>query len=248
MRDVAGGDPTPDDLPARLRAGVDALRQGRPDRAAALLASVTADPAFQAADDLRDVRARALSLQAQALFDAGRPAEADRPCRDAIRLLRALRDKAGLSEVRALQDRIVGALAHDAEAAQREAERQRIAATPLEDLLADARSPSEAADRCLKKASALLDGGELAAAAPVAADALARAEDTGDVRLRVLARIAYARSHPSGALDALVAAHGLAADAAEFNLVSVVARAADVLDVALPLEAGPHAGRRPEDA
>jgi hypothetical protein len=226
------------DLPARIAEGVAALREGRPADAATALAPVLADPDLAAAADLADVRARVASLLAQALLDAGRPHEAEAPCREAIRLLRRLGDREGLDEVRALQDRVVKAIAHDREQAARREEQARIAATPLDALLAEVTSSTSRADVLLKKAHALVDAGRPDEAAPLADEALALAGD--DVRAGVLARLAVARARPDRADEALVAAYRVAERAEEFNLVSLVAHAARLAGVRLPVEHGPH--------
>ncbi|MCB9663494.1 MAG: hypothetical protein H6732_05260 [Alphaproteobacteria bacterium] len=234
-------------LPEQLAAGLAALRGGRWSEAEALLAPVVDDADLAEAADLADLRARALSWHAQALLELGRLREAETRCREALRLLRRLGDATGTAEVRRLQDRVVGLLAHDAEQAQRRQEQARIAATPLADLLLTAEGPAARAAVHVKKALALLDGGEVAEATPLARRALALAREGADVTWEVHAQVAVARCHPAEALDALVAAHRVAADADEFNLVAVIARAAEELQVALPSEPGPHHGRAAED-
>lgn len=232
-----------DRLAQRFAEGIAALQAEDWSTAIAALHDVTADPDLAAASDLADVRARACSLHAQALLESGRPHDAERPCREAIRILRGLRDRAGLTEVRALQDRIVKAIAHDAEQAQRLAEMQRVAATPLDALLAGASSTHERIEVLVRKAHAHADTGEPAAGMTVARQAVEEADAAGDVRQRVLARIAWSRTSPDEASAILVQAASLAGDAEEFNLVATVARAAEVAGVTLPRHPGAHAPR-----
>lgn len=225
----------------RLAQAMDALRAGRWVDAEADLAVVRA--ALTAAQDpeLRDISARVCSLHAQALHALGRLADADRACRDALRLLRALGDRAGMDQVRSLQDVIVRGLAHDAEARQRQVEQTRIASTPLAELLVDATTPLARAEVLTKKATALTDTGDPDAARPLAVEAVALASAGGDVTWEVMARIALARVSPPDVAAAELAAALHAADAAnEFNLVATLARAAEVIGVPLPTHPGPH--------
>lgn len=97
---------TPETLAARLAGGVRLLREGKPAEAAADLDVVCRDPDLAAAQDLRDVRARAMSLYAQALWKSGRPAEALPYLEAALRLARALGDVEGTQEVDALRQQL----------------------------------------------------------------------------------------------------------------------------------------------
>lgn len=228
------------DAAAQLLAGVEALRRGAPGEAVAPLQAVCDDPDLAAADDLADVRARAWSLLAQAHLENGDPEAAEGPCREALRLLRRLRDTDGLGHVRALQDRIVGTLAHDADRARRLAEQARIADTRLDTLLAGATDDVARAEVLTKKAGALLDTGRPDEAAPLARDAVRAADASGHATWRTLARLALARAVPDEAVTHCIDAHRVAVDADEFNLVSTVAAAAVDLGVDLPPELGPH--------
>lgn len=230
-------------LPERLAAGLAALRGARWQEAVTHLEPVTDDAELAAADDLADLRARALAWHAQALIELGRAAEAEVRCREAIRLLRRLRDAAGLAEVRSLQDRVVARLAQDAEQAAREAERRRVAQTPLDTLLDGVVDPTEQAAVYTKKALADQESG-VPGAVQLARRALELAAEAGDVTWEVHAGVAVARCAPEQALEALVAAHRRAERADEFNLVAIVARAADELGIALPTEPGPHLAHR----
>lgn len=233
-------DSEPPDLPTRLAAGVAALQAARWDDAIDALGPVYADPELASSEDLRDIRASVCSLYAQALLEAGRPHDADRPCRDAIRIVRALRDRAALDAVRSLQDRIVAAIAHDAERAQRLAEQARIAATPLDDLLAHAHDDAARAEVLVKKAQAHVDVGQAAEGAQLATRAVEAARLADHVTWEVFALLALARADASQAQQALHAAYRRAERAEEFNLVSATARTARELQVALPTEPGPH--------
>jgi hypothetical protein len=222
------------DLADQLSRGVSALGREAYDEAATLLGGVWTDPAFQQAEDLADIRARVASLYAQALFETGDVHGADKVCRQAIRLVRKLRDKEGLQQVRSLQDRIVGTLAHDAEAAARLAEQQRVASTPLDELVASASTDEERVAVLVRKATAHCDVGELDEGGLLAQRGLDDATVLGHATWQVMARLALARARPSEALEHLVAARQTADEASEFNLISTIARAADVCGVELP--------------
>jgi hypothetical protein len=226
-------------LAERVAAGVRALRDHRPAQAVIELGAVAADPELAAAPDLRDVRARVLALYAQALLESGRPTEAEPVVRDAIRLVRRLGDRAGLDEVRGLQDRIVKALVEASDQARRLEEQARIAATPLEALLADAPDDRARAEALVKKAVALADVGDPSGGA-LAREALAAATRAADVTWQVFARVALARHEPHDAAHHLHEAARAADEADEFNLISVVVEACRALGVALPTHPGAH--------
>lgn len=229
------------DLHERISEGLEALRAGRPSDAAAALRIVWEDADLAAADDLVDIRARVGSLFAQAALESGQLTVADKACRDVLRILRKLGDRAGLEEVRTLQDQIVGALAREAEHAQRLIEQRAVASTPLAALLADVTDPLVRAEKLVKKATAHADLSELSDGAPLAHEALTLAESHGSTQWTVLARLALVRLEPGRAIEHLMAAHARAEQAGEFNLISTIARAAELAGVALPKHAGPHA-------
>ncbi len=228
------------DLPHRIREGVTALQERRWEDAVRTLEPVAHDADLRGADDLQDVRARVLSLLAQATLEAGQIHAADAACREALRVLRRVGDKAGVAEVRGLQDRVVAALAEAAEAARRRAEQAEVAAAPLGPYLAEARTPVERAERLVKKATACADVGDEAQGLPLAEEALALARADGAVTWEVFARVALARLAPDRAQEHLHAAATLAARSAEFNLVSVIVEACRLLNVSLPTHPGAH--------
>lgn len=235
------GDPL--DTPALLQAGVAALREQRFDEAVEKLETVWKDEAFATSEDLADIRARVGSLLAQAHLERGDARAADRPCREAIRILRRLRDKPGLDAVRELQDRIVRSLAHDAEAASRLAEQRRVATTPIEELLEGVEGEERLA-ALVRKATAHIDLDEHDVGAILAQQGLDEAREASHATWQVMALLALARATPQRAVAHLVAARDIADSHSEFNLISTVARAAQVAEVELP--ALPIAGRSKE--
>ncbi len=229
------------DLHERIAEGLLALRSGRPADACVSLGVVWEDADLAAATDLADIRARVGSLYAQAALESGSRDVADKVCRDVLRILRKLGDRAGLEEVRTLQDQIVTAIARDAEHAQRLVEQRAVAEAPLADLLKGVTDPLVRAEKLVKKATAYADLGELEQGAPLAAEAQALADAHGSPQWSVLAGLALARLDPAHAVDHLVGAHRRAEEAGEFNLISTIARAADLAGVLMPKHAGPHA-------
>ena len=97
---------TADTLAARLALGLRLLREGKAAEAAAELEVVCRDPDLAGAPDLRDVRARAMSLYAQALWKSGHSAEALPYLEAGLRLARALGDVEGTQEIEALRQQI----------------------------------------------------------------------------------------------------------------------------------------------
>jgi hypothetical protein len=231
------------ELAVQLTRAVEALRRGEPSRALPDLAAAWSDPELAAATDLIDVRARVGSLYASALLELSRVDEADRVCRDTLRLLRGLGDPNGLHHVRELQDRVTKAVVEAREMQARMAEAAVVAATPLEDLLANAATPDQRAGTLVRKATALLDVGQLDDAADLAFVALDVARANGLVTWEVFARLALVRAEVEGTRAHLHAAHAAAVNASEFNLVSAIVRAAATAGLDLPVEQGPHAGR-----
>lgn len=231
-----------DDLALRLARGVGALRAGRCEDAIADLSAVAV--ALEAVPDMADIRARACSLWAQALLDAGRPREADGPCREALGLLRRLRDREGMEQVRGLQDRVVKAIAALGEDEERQREERRVADTPIAELLASAPTAGERAAAYVRKAQAMLAGGREDEAMDLAAAGLDVARAHGDVVWEVFARLVLARLDADLAARHLSMAHERAASCGEWNLVSTIAQTAEALGAPLPMEPGPHLGRR----
>jgi hypothetical protein len=228
------------DLAARLARGVQALADGHAQAARSDLQIVWDDGELAAATDLQDVRARVGSLLAQALLEVGEPELADRACRDTLRVLRRLGDKAGMDAVRELQDQAVRRLADHAQAQQNRAEAARVAETPLDELLRGHDTPEAQAAVFVRKATALLERGTPIPAIPLAERALHLAREHALVTWEVFARLVLARSAPSRAHEQLRAALDAAAGAGEFNLVSTIARTAEEAGLSLPAESGPH--------
>jgi tetratricopeptide (TPR) repeat protein len=201
-------------LGARLAEGLAHLRAGRPADAVPALTEVA--EGLRRARDLRDVRARALSLLAQALMQSGRPAEGLPAADAALRLAHELQDAEGVAEIGALRTQLQ-------EAATRAPGR------------APARPPGER-EGLLHDAGRALDAGRPEEAVASAARALALAEDAGDVRVAVLARLLLARARPETAPAELEAARALADENDDFTLVGAVARTAALLGVRLAPE------------
>jgi len=97
---------TAETLAARLASGLRLLRDGRASEAAVELEIVCRDPDLAGAQDMRDVRARAMSLLAQALWKSGRADEALPYLEAGLRLARALGDVEGTQEIETLRQQI----------------------------------------------------------------------------------------------------------------------------------------------
>nr|MBA2319948.1 hypothetical protein [Deltaproteobacteria bacterium] len=199
-----------------------------------------ADPAFAAATDLDDVKARASSLYAQALLAAGRPAEAWRWSEGALRLAKSLGDEAGLAEIRTLHQSIREALTSAAQQRAAVEHGRRLAERSVEEILIGLGSAEERADALVKKANAEIDAGRPAEGAEIARRAVEEAASAAAIAPEVFARIAIARAAPAEAGAQLLAAWRRAERANEFNLVGAVARACELLGVRLPALVGPN--------
>lgn len=223
-------------LAAQVRAGVEALAADRPGEAAAALRAVVEDPSFGAHPDLADIRARVYCLYAQALLDSGAARRADAWARRALAEAQGLGDDAGAEQIRGLLRQIFSAAVEEKKCADAIA---RVAATPLEDLLREARSDTERAGAMIEKANAEVQVGRAEHGEPLARRALALAQRAGAVREEVLAWLTLARARPEEAERAMVSAWRRAAEANEFNLVGAIGRAAKHAGVALPYLEGP---------
>lgn len=140
-----------------------------------------------------------LGMLSQALFEQGRLGAAKNACRQAMRVARSQSDVRGLEQLRALNGQIYARLAERT-------------------VSVDARQ-LEGVELLLHRAQAL----EGAAAAAVAMEALDQAES---VRERVLCRLALLRAEPHRAEEHLRAAHALADEHEEPQLVAAIAKAA----------------------
>ncbi len=231
-------------LATALLEGTEALRLGRPGRAAERLALVVSHSGLNSAPDMADVRVRARSLYAQALLESGRPTEAEPPVLDAMRELRAVGDSDGLQSVRGLHKRVREAIAAEARDAARREALQALSATPLPELRQRARTPFALAELLVQRANADAEVGQPQAGLRIAREALGLALELDDVRLEVLARLSVARCEPDTALEQLEAARARADGASEFNLVGAVARAAAAHGLQLSVQVGPDMSRR----
>jgi hypothetical protein len=228
-------------IAAALAEGVRALRAGRADDAVPLLVRVCDDEALAAAEDLRDVRARALSLCAEALLLAGRAPEALRRAGAALAAARRLGDIEGVQEIEQLQQRIAAAAPGspgEGEAAPRLSERERASlraagVDAVDELYAGA--PAELrGDWLLRRATVAAEDDQVQLAVSAAERALAEGAEV--VRIAVLARLLLARLEPDRAPHLLQEAVDVARDAGAHTLVAAVARAAALAGQALDSE------------
>jgi tetratricopeptide (TPR) repeat protein len=215
------------ELASALRDGVSALRQGRAEQAATLLASVCDHPAFVAAAELLDIRTRALSLCAEALLLSGRPAEALPRAETALQLVRQLGDLEGADEIERLRVRVQRALPGPAAMGGDSG----LLAQSLEELELSARRPIDRAELLVRKATVELEAGHPALAVAAAERALLAAPQSP--RTSVLARLTLARVQPERALQLLREAAEIGREAEDINLVGWVARSAELLGLDL---------------
>ena len=209
----------------------DSLRAGRD---ADVLAVLTRLPA----DLVPELRARAEAWRAQALRGLGRVEEADRVVVLAIRLAKQAGDVDGVRELRVLQAGIVASLAHHRTAEAERAKDAALVGREDEALLAGAADDEERSQRLLRRGQAELDGGNTVAALRSFAAASDHAARSGLPRPQVLALLARARAHATSvdvaAVEATIhAAHALADDSDDMNLVTAVAHAARAAGVTL---------------
>ncbi len=229
-------------LTDELQKGVEAMREGRWQEAADAIAPVYENEDLAGSSDLQDIYARVCSLYGQILVELGRPRDAHPPIRKALRILRRLRDQAGITQVRKLEDAVVKSIAHDAEREARLQEQRTIADTPLAVLMMQARTEAERGEVLIKKAGAHLDVGEPEEAARLAEEGLELVDRRGVTHWRVMGRITLARAVPERATALLTEAQHLADEASEFNLISTIATAAELTGARLPVQQGPVLG------
>lgn len=229
-------------LPSALAEGVTALRAGRPGQAVEPLRTVCIDPMFASEVALADIRARAMSLLAQALYETSQITEARWWADEALRAARRLEDRAGIDAIRQLVRDIDARSRAEHERAQRLQEGQQQAERPLAEQLAAASGPVERADALVGRATLHLSREEIEDAAALAHRALVELEGIEHpeaLRARTMARVASARARPEEARSWLQSAWQEAAEAQEHNLVATIARAAESLGVQVGVLHGP---------
>ncbi len=217
---MSGSFPTAPE-PSALDKAVAALRHGRADQAEAILAAVdpaTLPPAHQGP---------ALGMRAQALFQLGRLQEAKPVLRAAMRIAKSRGDLPGLEALRGLNSQLYAQLQEQAEQTRLAAEEAGRMAIPLEQLLAQAKSPEEACLAVVAKANALAGAGD-PDAVTLALEGWERADalPPGFVRERVLARLCQAKANPAQAEHYLNAAREIADKNSEPQLLAAVVQAA----------------------
>lgn len=204
-----------------LLGAVQALGAGDPQRALEQL--------DRAATNTPGEEARALSLRAQALFQLDRIDEAADSAHRAAAAVKRLDDRAGLTQVRALRDRILQAQAGAATLARHRRQTAALADLPDQAVLFGLTEPQARAEALLRKADALADRGDMGEAAALCRRALAMApEAESPPRVEVLALLSLTRCSAGDAAELLTRARDVADRAGEPQLVTAVARAAAV--------------------
>jgi len=114
--------------------------------------------------------------------------------------------------------------------------RDEILDTPLELLLAGARTPIEQVDALVRRANAEMDDGDVEIGRGLSLKAIVLSRDTCPqaARQRVLALLCYLRTVPSDAQELLEEAHAVADSTDEPQLVTAIAHAARTLGISLP--------------
>ncbi|MEE2752267.1 MAG: hypothetical protein VX519_12615 [Myxococcota bacterium] len=113
---------------------------------------------------------------------------------------------------------------------------QELLDTPLELLLAAARTPAEQVDALVRRANAEMDHADVDRGKEIALDAvkLARTSCPKAARERVLALLCFLRTAPDNAAPLLAEAHEVAEQADEPQLITAIVHAARTLGVPLP--------------
>ena len=166
-------------------------------------------------------------MHAQALFLLGRLQEAKPVLRAAMRTAKSRGDLPGLEALRGLNAQLYAQLQEEAEQTRLAAEEAGRMAIPLEQLLAQAKTPQEACMAVIAKANALAGAGD-SGAVGLALEGWERADKLapGFVRERVLARLCQAKANPAQAETYLNAARDLADRNSEPQLLAAVVQAA----------------------
>jgi hypothetical protein len=178
-------------------------------------------------------------MLAQCFLDTGDPGQAQRWLHKAMRVLRDSGDSDGLKEVQALNRDILSALFQRRKQHQAREDLLKLAATPIDELLATVESPRARADILIQKANGEFEAGRHGPAVAFGEEALAIAIDCGAIRETVLAHLSIARAEPNRAHEAIYDAWVCADKANEVNLVSMIATVATQAGVALPTLRGP---------
>jgi tetratricopeptide (TPR) repeat protein len=205
-----------------------------------LLERAATDVDLMAAHEMEDVKARVFSLLAQALMHDGQTQQATVWIRKALRIVRALKDKDGLAEVRNLQSDVMASIMAEQQEQLRSRELLALASLSIDEVRKRGDGPAQQASWLIKKANAEIEASRCDVALAVAQEALGLAELAQDVREQVLALLSAARAAPESAHGHLHQAWQVAERANEFTLIGAVARAAEASDVTLPTLHGPE--------
>lgn len=226
------------DLPQLLSEGVEALRDGNPDRAVETLRIVADDPQLAAAQDLQDIRLRVLTLYAQALLDAGQASAARHPLQGARDLAATLGASEAAAAIEELEARIGEAISATFAAQARSRTLRALAARPVEELLAEAPADRHPA-LLVERAAAALEVDRPEEAVELAERALDLATEHSDLRHQVMALLALSRAQPARIREHLEEARRRCDEADAFDLLAFVVRAAEEADLSLAT-AGVH--------
>lgn len=224
-------DPEAERLAQRLLVGIEHLRNQRPAAAVAPLREVVEGLAEAA--DLVDVRARALSLLAQAYLETDRADLAKPPIDEALSIAPPSEDRSVLEE---LASRIRARVTVDDQAKVHSA---RLANLTVAEIEARSRDPRTRTEVLVRKANAETDVGRPDAARAIAERAIVDAMTLDDVKLEVLARLSLARAVPDLAAREIERSLRAADRLGDTTLITAVVKAAESHGVEVPKEAGP---------
>lgn len=209
-----------------------------PGQAALRLAEVA--QALDGEPELQDIRARALSLLAQARLATLDVSGAEKAVQSALRILREQGDAEGLGAVRSLQEQIAAERQRIRRDLQARSAAAGLASQSLESLEEAAGSPLALADILIKHAGALRLHERPTEALRSARRAIQAADEAGAVREQVLGRLTLVELDRGSARAALEEAHRIADEASETTLIGLVAKAAGLAGVELALLYGPE--------
>jgi hypothetical protein len=207
---------------------VEALRRGDPSGALLRLDAMGAplEPALDA---------RAAAYRAQALRALARTDEAEQAIHRALRLAKQAGDVDGVAQLRPLQASILASVAARRTAELEAAKDAHLCDASEDALFEGAMSTTERAARLIRRSEARMHAGrtEEARADLVAARDLASGVLPTAAREAVFARLGLARIDPSDAAAHLHAAHAVADESDDMNLITAVAQAARASGVKL---------------
>ena len=223
------------DVAEQLRQGVQHIRNGNGTAAHTVLQSVLNNPAFQAATDFDDIKARTFSLFAQSQLLIRDFEGAKNSVQTAMSLARTLDDSAGLKHLRSLSRQIE--IEHMVAQRDQYTAPKRGSKIPISELL-NCEESIDAQQHLLTQATLYITDGDTVHLPPLLDKILGW--KSIDVKTKVITLLMKAQVDNNHGEEILLQAWNVADEANDFNLLQAVAKTAEQLGHTIGTLHGPQ--------